>query len=465
MNVSATNLLSEFIDNLDNEQVKSYMLISENALPDEVLHDLLRPQPGNTPICNDADHHFAPKAQLYGIVNRIGRKTDDQTIDRTLDDAMVVNGEGGIGQSLWNDTTVGFRKIGFGQCGLIFQRPGRDFVVKIARPGFHDALWSDFVAHFHVYNAFRDQGNLVCRVPKVYSYIKRDNLLWTSHLPLFEAHDSFPMPSMALVTERIPPLPKIVREALIHKYCPPNLRIAALANPSNRDCLARVYLGRRRPESAPLAPNFSLRNFNLCLDQMEEHKLPVNTYAEAMGEALAVLHWLANVDGYDVEFVIGTEADTAYINGQTTDLGLTSDDINELPAHTDTNVMTLDTMMPAQVKKRILRTRMWVLDFNLCSRWEERIGWEQPDALIQHLVLAFFENDPYYPLPLAEGREQILWEAFRDSYLRKSGEILQSDGKDERLIKLPGMFIGACVAREKEKMKALLGHGHRDLKG
>ncbi|OIW25607.1 hypothetical protein CONLIGDRAFT_582051 [Coniochaeta ligniaria NRRL 30616] len=365
-----------------------------------------------------------------------------------------------------NDKRLAFRKIGFGQCGLVFQRPGRDFVVKIARPGFHDALWSDFVAHFHVYQAFRAQlPRHVCRVPKVYSYRNKDSAWWGDHRRLFrEPHDSFPMPSMALITERIMPLPRIARQALVAKYCPASLRRAVLAHPSNRDCLARVYLGRRRQENAPLAPNFSLRNFNLCLDRMMDILLPVHEYAAAMGEALAVMHWAANVDGYDVEFVLGCEADLAYREDDQIDLGLTSEQVVALTPHADTDVMALDTMKPARLEERRPSTRMWVLDFNLCSRWEERTAWEQPEALIRHLVLAFYENDPYYPLPLVEGGE-ALWNAFCDNYLRKSREILEADGKDERLANLPQFFITSCILREEQKLEAGLGHGHRDLKG
>lgn len=355
---------------------------------------------------------------------------------------------------------VGFRKIGFGQCGLLFERPGRGYVVKVARPHFHDSLWSDFVAHFHVYKAFEQHSDLECRVPTVYSYVNKDNnQWWDEHRPLFtEQHDSFPLPSMALITERILPLPKVVREALIAQYLPPALQPAAVANPSNRECLARLYLGKRRRPGAPPAPNFTLRNFNLCLDQMLDLELPVADYAAAMGEALAVIHWQANVDAYDVEFVLGSEAGTEYTQDIATILALTPEMVTSMRPHTD-----LDALVSANFRRRT--TRIWVLDFNLCNRWEEQMGWEQPDALVDHLVMSFFENDPYYPLPLKDySRERNLWEAFSDSYLHKAGEILEGDGKDARLALLPGMFARACVEREQTKLDQGFGHGHRDNK-
>ncbi|OQD69023.1 hypothetical protein PENPOL_c002G03668 [Penicillium polonicum] len=51
--------------------------------------------------------------------------------------------------------SIGFRSIGFGQCGLIFERPGHTYAIKIARPTFENALWADFQAHFAVYHALQ----------------------------------------------------------------------------------------------------------------------------------------------------------------------------------------------------------------------------------------------------------------------------------------------------------------------
>ena len=54
---------------------------------------------------------------------------------------------------------------------------------------------------------------------------------------------------------------------------------------------------------------FSLRNYPLHLDQMEELAIPfdhLESYARAMAETLAVMHWGAGMDGNDVEFVLGS---------------------------------------------------------------------------------------------------------------------------------------------------------------
>ncbi|KAM0431281.1 hypothetical protein ACHAPT_005251 [Fusarium lateritium] len=348
--------------------------------------------------------------------------------------------------------TIGFRKIGFGQCGLVFEWPGRDIVVKVARPGFQGALRVDHDAHKAVYSAFLEQEKAPrCRVPKIFNHILKDYSWWLENRGLFtEQHDNFPFPSSALSSEHILPLAGVVRETLIQNYCPQSMQKAALENPLNRDSLARVYLGRRRSPKQPRQVNFSLRNFNLCLDQMTELNLPVASYASVIGEALAIIHWAANVDGYDIEFVLGSEASTSS---------------QHQPASSGQSAQTpMRESSSNLIEGRRKTTRIWVLDFNLCTQWEERIGWEQPEALIEQLVTAFFENDPYYPLPLVDndlGKQ--LWSVFRDSYLAKAKEVLAE--KDERLGSLPHRFIDACLEREQHNIDNGLGHGYRYHKG
>ncbi|KAF7550421.1 hypothetical protein G7046_g8021 [Stylonectria norvegica] len=335
---------------------------------------------------------------------------------------------------------VGFRKIGFGQCGLVFERPGEDYVIKAARPHFEPALQQDYQVHQAVDRAFRRQEPaLECRVPEVHRHIlANDASWWDHHRSLFaEEHTSFPFPADVLITERISPLPKVARRALIDQFCDQDMQAAAAANPLNRDCLARIYLGKRVPPNTPLQRNFSLRNFNFHLNQMEALNLPILDYAKAIADALAVMHWDAHTDAYDVEFVLGSEA--PYVSSLA-NTSATAPDLKSRAA------------------------RIWVLDFNLCSQWEEVDTLEQPEAVINQLVHAFFENDPYYPLPLMENlTDHKLWVVFRDSYLAKADEILK--GKVDKLEMLPTQFIDGILAREREKLAMGLGHGHRDCKG
>lgn len=78
------------------------------------------------------------------------------------------------------------------------------------------------------------------------------------------------------------------------------------------------------------------------------------------------------------------------------------------------------------------------------------------EALISQLVVAFFENVPYYPLPLAEldiGKE--LWNVFVKRYVGKAEEIFEQ--KDSGLAYLPAKFIDSCVEREREGLARVWG--------
>jgi len=81
------------------------------------------------------------------------------------------------------------------------------------------------------------------------------------------------------------------------------------SNPRNRDCLATIYLGKWRDLNRRASKAFTLRNFILHLDQMEELNLDLNlefnAFAVGMANALAVMHWRSNIDSDDVEFVLG----------------------------------------------------------------------------------------------------------------------------------------------------------------
>lgn len=332
------------------------------------------------------------------------------------------------------DVEVSYQRIGFGQCGLVFAKPGRGFVVKVARPYFSDGLWEDFLSHLRLFEALSVHSKVECRIPRVYSYVGKDNKAWwDTNRALLPQNSEFPLPSQALITERILPRPKIIRHALIDKFCPKGLREDAKSSSLNNDCLARIYLGRRRGPDAPPAPNFSLRNFNFCLDQMLELGLPVEDYARAMAGCLAIIHWHARMDGYDVEFVLGSDAEVSYTTHVTQSLGLNVEKLEKLPKHSD-----IEVLQRLNFQRRA--TNLWVLDFNLCNRFpmDDTFILKHEEELVSQLVHAFFENDPYYPLPLMEMNvDKQLWSIFRREYERKAGDIL---GASETLRHLPSSF-------------------------
>lgn len=364
------------------------------------------------------------------------------------------------------DMSFGWCKLGFGQCGIVFEITGTPTVVKLRmHKGWGDALQEDYQCHRAVFEAMKTFstgtfGNVGVRVPEPYQYIDEDCTWWSSAniAKLKEAGlpQSIPLPTTGLLSERILPIPKIGREWLIDMFCPQERNQAAKLDPLNKDCLLRVYLGKNKIDDSR-SPNFSLRNFNFHVNQMREIKLPVHDYARDIGEALAILHWAAHINAYDVEFVMGSEP--WYVNGR--DRAGNA----EHRGHFDTP----DLRAGVDFSKRL--TRMWVLDFNLCNRLPmNRL--EEPgvaDAILGMLVIGLFENDPYYPLPLAEATEdQELWEEFQATYVSMAKKILSSDSSkwatwanDQ---KLPERFIAMCIEREKKNLGDGKGHGYREEK-
>lgn len=80
-------------------------------------------------------------------------------------------------------------------------------------------------------------------LPKYFSDVPKTNSeWWDSRLNLFHgSHLSFPLPAMTLITERILPLPKLARQALIYIYCPEPSRPAVISHDTNRDCRYSRY--------------------------------------------------------------------------------------------------------------------------------------------------------------------------------------------------------------------------------
>ncbi|KAL2756562.1 hypothetical protein ACRALDRAFT_1092774 [Sodiomyces alcalophilus JCM 7366] len=209
-------------------------------------------------------------------------------------------------------------EIGEGTQGTVFEMTGDNMVVKKEKPG-NEQLWSnlyqEFTVHINVATAFlryRDLNQYSVMIPQPAYYIpKHCDRFWDGLEDKFpEGHRSR---SNAMVMERVLPLPKRIRTALAAHFHPP----MANGNPvdpatvkrivedvPNKNCLVRPYLGRhaarRRTELR------SLRNFSLTLPDMEALGMDVNDLAERLGKTFAIMHWGADADGNDVEFVLGT---------------------------------------------------------------------------------------------------------------------------------------------------------------
>ncbi|RMZ89719.1 hypothetical protein DV736_g3057, partial [Chaetothyriales sp. CBS 134916] len=196
--------------------------------------------------------------------------------------------------------------------------------------------------------------------------------------------------------ERIFPIPQIIRESLIDLYCLGALKRGAKASKANEDCLIRLYLGKDT-EARP-SKVFSPRNFRLHQDQMERLGLDLTLFAEAMGQGLAIFHWIAGTGGHDIEFVL--ELDN----------------------------MTPDSMLRPKTRGlnfQKLLIHIWCLDFNQVRRITfDLVG-------VEMCVEAFFANDPYYPRP---GSAE-LWTIFSYAYLTTTEKALQKSENLELMAK------------------------------
>ncbi|KAK3328718.1 xylose isomerase-like protein [Apodospora peruviana] len=182
------------------------------------------------------------------------------------------------------------------------------------------------------------------------------------------------LPTHALISQRIQPLPQSTQNLLIDKFCEnPCLKDVGLNDPANDDCLVRLYLGSMNGTTTRF---FSLRNFKLHLNQMLDLRLDVDVMASRMGPTLVVMHWGAKIDARDVEFVLGTSTERTYhMQPKSTDIKLDE---------------PLTTARPLLWR----RTSMWVLDFNQVRRIT------MDDAGVELAVEAVKLNDPYFPKPL-----------------------------------------------------------------
>ena len=200
------------------------------------------------------------------------------------------------------------RCIGAGSCGVIYECTGSTMAFKLARND-NPQLWSDYKTHARVLASFNTNADLTAaiHVSTCHLFIRPDDAdYWADNLPNYPAEVHA---TKTLCTERIHPLPRPIRDALVAAYAPPNIHAQARTDPANADCLARLYLGRRRrrTDAGTTRPPhfFTLRNAPLYLDQLLDLRFDIDAVARNMAAALAVMHWAAKIDANHVEFVLG----------------------------------------------------------------------------------------------------------------------------------------------------------------
>lgn len=209
--------------------------------------------------------------------------------------------------------------IGEGTQGTIFEMTGDAMVVKKEKPGHHRLwpnLYDEFTLHIHValvFDRFREEyGDCDVRIPRPSHFIPAGcDAFWNELLDRFPP--GYRRRTDVMVMQKILPLPKRIRRALVTLLHPPMANGAPVDpaiiqtivdHPANKYCLVRPYLGQYA--SRPRTELRSLLNLSIGLDEMEALDVDVKGLARRLGEAFAILHWDAQVDGNNVDFVLGT---------------------------------------------------------------------------------------------------------------------------------------------------------------
>ena len=280
------------------------------------------------------------------------------------------------------------------------------------------SLYNDYIMHQAVLRNLCTSSS-TASVPDCYKYVSSDHdAWWDEHL--FRFPKEFQIPCNILVTNRIPPFSKAVRESLIDLYCPESLKSSIKSSEPDHDCLIRPYLGRRRRlERQSRFKAFSLRNHPLHVDQIEHLALDGAFYARVMAETLATLYWKAHIDANDVEFVLAPPPTTS----------------QSVPIQ---KPLASDSVIQSESLGEHV---VWILDFDCCKPMP------LDEKGVDQAVVAFYRNDPYYPRPRSSNIKDVaLWTVFKERFLEASEAILEPGSTEARL---PALWIEMVESRVK----------------
>ncbi|KAK8144450.1 hypothetical protein G3M48_005782 [Beauveria asiatica] len=325
---------------------------------------------------------------------------------------------------------VDFREIGTGSIGKVFEHPGTLYAYKLPLLENSPKLWNNYIMGLRVQDSFQSLPyfNGQVEIPRSFWFALPDtDAFWADNLHRFPDTDQFPRrPRNILCMERIFPLPKPIREALIDKYCPARIKDQIASNEANKDCLIRPYLGRIKYGRGQQF--FSLRNFQLHANQIEELSIDPNELLDGMAHALAVLHWHTRIDANDVEFVLGSSPEEEQRVRNIVSLQ------KALSLQPNSSTYEVATNSPLNFTRR--QTSLWLIDFDDCN------AITMDTSGVKQAVKAFLETNHYSPKP-STGNDFIdrLWHTFKASYLVFSDKLINTILKKPELTNLPQEFI------------------------
>ncbi|KAF6225579.1 hypothetical protein HO133_009579 [Letharia lupina] len=195
------------------------------------------------------------------------------------------------------------------------------------------------------------------------------------------------------------------------QYFDDEIREEARNDKENEACLIRIYLGENETGNEDY---HSLRNFPMRLSMVKKLDLDKTLLADEMAIALAIIHWQAQVDAMDAEFVLRKCSS------------------NAKPHEVD--------VLPLEFNKRSIN--VWVLDFDKSSRIELT-----SNDVDKYLVPALIGNDPYYPRPDVDTE---LWTQFSKTYLKASRLVLRNKQVSSQAMELPEIFLDKVASKIKE---------------
>lgn len=314
-------------------------------------------------------------------------------------------------------------RIGAGCCGSVWSDAGTAAHLAMKRedggPG--RSLVNEYHIHKRVLQAAQAHPHLAqaFSIPLCYAFLGKHHTSWPLIIPRLPEGCTA---CNALISEKIQPVPHVTRQLLVRRHVPEAHQGGVLEDGKNTHCLIRTYLGRRKHRHHPRPGKsvfFSLRNFPLHVDQMEDLGLDLKIlegYATAMADALAFLHWCARVDANDVEFVLAQPRQPAETSPTTTEFGTSWSITDPHGSHA-----------------------LWVLDFDCCKEMT------MDEDGIDRAARCFWRNDPYFPRPGGtELADQRLWDVFRTRFLEASASIITTDA-DPSLQRLPVLLITAIM--------------------
>ncbi|KAK4949696.1 hypothetical protein LTR10_011537 [Elasticomyces elasticus] len=319
-----------------------------------------------------------------------------------------------------------FRDIGRGTCGSVFECPGTAWAIK--KGANVAAISNDYNLTDLAYNSYRKSLDIfanvdslssrrIPRVPRALFYDGPTSGWWTANLSRFPDADQTRGAGFNLTY--IPPVLESTREALVDTFFQKSAKTKrnVLCNPENRDCLVRLYLGKNSPSRRKYDSTDTLRNFPLYLDHARVlmSNLVIDIYAQEMAIGLAILHWHAQIDAHDTEFVIGFSGKPLWSG-------------TFFPGH-------CSFKSPLTTCDGSVGNELWMLDYDKCTQVDLKAS---DCEIIKKYLVAVTGNDPYYPHPRLDDE---LWRNFRFMYLRASRAIIGSRQLGERVRSLPDVLI------------------------